>query len=242
MNASSLRPAVALDDPVAIRHAGRELLGLALMDARNHLLARLAQDDYSHGCQGCKWEIDNEGREGSYPQTYEDRANHLTADPASGAWPRSMEFNLSNSCNLQCIQCNGDLSSSIRLHREKRPPFASPYGDAFFEELASFLPHLTSIKFLGGEPFLASETLRVMEMLVEGGHRPKIHVTTNGTQWDEQIEHYVSALEMQPGAPVNFRRHRADRAHHRALQTAGECGTCHFDLGQLGHPGIMGAA
>ena len=35
-------PSAALDDPAAIRHAGRELLSLALIDARNHLLARLA--------------------------------------------------------------------------------------------------------------------------------------------------------------------------------------------------------
>jgi gamma-glutamyl hercynylcysteine S-oxide synthase len=34
-----------LDDPQAIRHAGSELLSLAFMDARNHLLARLALDD-----------------------------------------------------------------------------------------------------------------------------------------------------------------------------------------------------
>ena len=31
----------ALDDPLALRHAGRELLGLALMDTRNLLLALL---------------------------------------------------------------------------------------------------------------------------------------------------------------------------------------------------------
>ena len=51
MNASALRPAAALDDPVGMRHAGRELLGVALMDARNHLLARLAQDESAAGCQ-----------------------------------------------------------------------------------------------------------------------------------------------------------------------------------------------
>ena len=33
-----------LDDPQVIRQAGRELLSLALLDARNHLLARLARD------------------------------------------------------------------------------------------------------------------------------------------------------------------------------------------------------
>ena len=35
----------ALDDPLAIRRAGRELLYLALMDARNHLLQRLSRDE-----------------------------------------------------------------------------------------------------------------------------------------------------------------------------------------------------
>jgi iron(II)-dependent oxidoreductase len=35
----------ALDDPQAIRHAGRELLSLALIDARNHLLQKLSQDE-----------------------------------------------------------------------------------------------------------------------------------------------------------------------------------------------------
>jgi len=34
-----------LDDPVAMRRAGRELLSLALIDARNHLLGLLAQDE-----------------------------------------------------------------------------------------------------------------------------------------------------------------------------------------------------
>ncbi len=37
--------APALDDPQAMRHAGRDLLSLALIDSRNVLLARLAQDE-----------------------------------------------------------------------------------------------------------------------------------------------------------------------------------------------------
>jgi iron(II)-dependent oxidoreductase len=42
---TGLQASAALDDARAIRHAGRELLSLALMDARNHLLARLAPDE-----------------------------------------------------------------------------------------------------------------------------------------------------------------------------------------------------
>ena len=43
MTAGLRAPAIA--DPQAVRHAGRELLSLALMDARNHLLQSLAQDE-----------------------------------------------------------------------------------------------------------------------------------------------------------------------------------------------------
>ena len=165
---------------------------------RHELMARLAQDDYSHGCQGCKWEIDNEGREGSYPQTYEDRANHLTADPASGAWPRSMEFNLSNSCNLQCIQCNGDLSSSIRLHREKRPPMPKVYGDEFFEDLARFLPHLHHVQFAGGEPFLGAENYRAWALIAEVAPDLEVQVVTNATQWNRRVETVLEQVRVAP--------------------------------------------
>jgi formylglycine-generating enzyme required for sulfatase activity len=40
-----------LDDPVAMRRAGRELLSLALIDARNHLLGQLAQDESPRALQ-----------------------------------------------------------------------------------------------------------------------------------------------------------------------------------------------
>ena len=40
-----MKPPHALADPLAIRQAGRELLSLALLDARNHLLQRLALDE-----------------------------------------------------------------------------------------------------------------------------------------------------------------------------------------------------
>ena len=41
----------ALDDPQAIRHAGRDLLSLALIDSRNHLLRLLALDESASALQ-----------------------------------------------------------------------------------------------------------------------------------------------------------------------------------------------
>jgi len=47
MTEPTARPvaASAIDDPLAMRQAGRELLSLALIDARNRLLARLAEEE-----------------------------------------------------------------------------------------------------------------------------------------------------------------------------------------------------
>jgi hypothetical protein len=71
------------------------------------------------------------------------------------------------------------------------------YHDAFFDELADFLPHLTMVKFLGGEPFLQSEAMRVMDMLVERGLRPTVHATTNGTQWTPRVRRIIESLPFE---------------------------------------------
>ncbi len=191
---------------------------------RHELVARLAEDDYSHGCEGCKWEVETEGRDGSYPQTFEARASHLTEDPASAAWPRSMEFNLSNSCNLQCIQCNGDLSSSIRIHREGRPPLPKVYGDEFFEDLATFLPHLHTVQFAGGEPFLGPENFRAWDLIAEVAPDLEVQVVTNATQWNKRVEAVLEKVRIAPtfsldgitAATYEAVRHGAD---HDAVMT-----------------------
>lgn len=163
-------------------------------ELRRRMVAALAVDDYSVGCQRCAAEIDLEGREVSYPAIYDEWARHLTGDPASAAWPVRMEMNLSNACNLQCIQCDGDSSSSIRLHREGRPPLPKVYGDTFFEDLIPFLPHLDRIMFAGGEPFLGAENYRVWELIAE--HAPHIdcQVVTNATLWTPRIESLLDRL------------------------------------------------
>ena len=163
---------------------------------RRVLQERLAEDDYSLGCQGCEWEITTEGRDGSYPQSFEERATHLTGDPASAAWPRVMEFNLSNSCNLQCIQCNGDLSSSIRIHRERRPPLVNVYGDEFFEDLRLFLPHLDEAQFAGGEPFLGAENFRAWDLIAEVAPGLRCDVVTNATQWNRRVDQVLEKIPM----------------------------------------------
>lgn len=147
-------------------------------------------DDLTLGCGFCSPHLSG-GRPGlAYARWFDG----FDVDSAEPAWPVQLELSISNTCNLRCVMCNGEWSSSIRSQVEGRPPLPTVYDDAFFEELRPFLPHLERVKFLGGEPFLAGETLRVMEMLVELGLATRCHVTTNGTHWSPRIERILSML------------------------------------------------
>jgi sulfatase maturation enzyme AslB (radical SAM superfamily) len=155
------------------------------------LRTALGRHDFSLGCQDCEHRVAAGDRAWSTAEQYDE---YLGSEP--GRYPKRMDFILSISCNLQCAMCNGDLSSSIRIHREKRPPLESPYGDAFFEELEEFLPHLERSVFLGGEPFVAREPQRVFDLMIDQGHAGTVQVVTNGTQWNDRVARYLRELPM----------------------------------------------
>lgn len=159
--------------------------------AATELRRRMAVGDLSMGCQECEGPVAAGRRDQAYLTTFD----HLAPVPPEGLpWPRRLELALSNTCNLQCTMCNGDLSSAIRSQREGRPPLPSAYGDAFFDQLGPFLDHVEEISFLGGEPFLATETWRVVDLLHERGLRPRCTVTTNGTVWTPKVERFLAEL------------------------------------------------
>lgn len=109
--------------------------------------------------------------------------------------PKVIEFELSNECNLECVMCNGDFSSTIRKNREKRPPVISPYNDEFVDELDAFIPHLTDAKFLGGEPFMIEIYLKIWERILKINPSVRIHITTNGTFLNNRIKDLLEGLK-----------------------------------------------
>lgn len=159
----------------------------------------LGRGDLSLGCELCQMEL----AMGSEQTAYLHQFDPLRRPGASTEWPRQLELALSISCNLQCVMCNGDLSSAIRIHREHRPALEPVYTDDFFEELEEFLPHLERITFLGGEPFLGAEPLRVMSRLLELGLRPACHVTSNGTIWNDRVERFLAELPVHVAISVD---------------------------------------
>ena len=137
------------------------------------LRTAIEHDDLSLGCDHCAW-AGRSGRE----TTYAVRFDHDRL-PEPGAGPTRLELAPSNSCNLQCAMCNGDWSSSIRLHREGRPALPRRFGEAQVAEVEALAPGLDEIHLFGGEPFLMPEALRVLE--IAAVHDISCVITTNGS-------------------------------------------------------------
>jgi len=169
---------------------------------RGELTAGLRTGTFPTGCERCATETMLTGWPASYAAEFDHWSDRLDA-PRDPRWPVRMEFNLSNRCNLQCIQCNGDLSSTIRAKREKRPPLRSPYGEAFFEDLDLFLPHLRHAAFAGGEPFLAPENFRIWHRLAEVNPAVVCTIVTNGTVWNERVEAVLDSLTVEPVVSID---------------------------------------
>lgn len=155
----------------------------------------LAANVFPPGCEGCGVQVEVEGRANSYPEVFDFWVEKLDGDLADNRWPIRMEFNLSNSCNLQCIQCNGELSSSIRVRREGRPPMPKVYDDQFFEDLRAFLPHLRHANFAGGEPFLGAENFVVWKQIAQLAPDLDVTINTNATVWNRRVERVLNELK-----------------------------------------------
>ncbi len=166
---------------------GVERLGDIWTGARADVLRTALQRwDLSVGCGACRWHLEH-GRLDPDADVY-DRYPLDRADPPG---PVAMTFALSNRCNLGCVMCTPELSSVLRT-RAGLPAIASPYDDAFFADLAEFLPRLRYAKFLGGEPFLIPEHHRVWDLMAEVGGPDRIQVTTNGTIWNDRVEQVLA--------------------------------------------------
>jgi radical SAM protein with 4Fe4S-binding SPASM domain len=157
----------------------------------DRIRSALEADDYSAGCEFCEWQL-REGNEAIlFARQYDEHPPAERRPP----WPRLMEFSVTNTCNLACIMCNGEFSSTIRSKREGRTPLEAVYGEQFYADLAPFLPHLEEVRFLGGEPFLGREPLRIMEMIAELDRLPRVTITTNATIRTARVERIVDLLQ-----------------------------------------------
>ena len=110
----------------------------------------LRRHDLNLGCGICRYRLSEAG--GAVPRDYYEQFpvdGDLLLDDEVPAWPQLLAFSLHNTCNLACVMCGGDASSSIRTQRNGLPPLPHVYGDAFFDQLSPFLDHCSAIDFVG---------------------------------------------------------------------------------------------
>ncbi|HUH73279.1 MAG TPA: twitch domain-containing radical SAM protein [Chitinophagales bacterium] len=168
----------------------------------NELRTYIKNNDLSGGCSACSEVIQSgnyQGTKAIYYDEFAPKNNWLEnlknkfQQPAI-QMPRLFEFELSNSCNLECIMCNGYFSSSIRKNREQLPPIKNHYGDEFVEQLIPYLPYLTDVKFLGGEPFLIDIYYKIWDKIIQINPKIKVHITTNGSILNKKTKKYLEQL------------------------------------------------
>ena len=114
--------------------------------------------------------------------------------PDKDLYPTVFEFELSNTCNLECIMCGGKWSSAIRKNREHLPAIKSPYDEAFVEQIKEFLPRLQRANFLGGEPFMISIYYEILEAMIAKNPEIEVSITSNGTILNKRAQEILEKL------------------------------------------------
>lgn len=178
----------------------KEIWKSAASDKLRHYIR---ENELGGGCSECGSMIEMGNHNGVRARFYDEYAPSGLFSTASYlknkitgyiGYPKVMEFELSNKCNLECVMCNGYFSSSIRKNREQLPALENPYNDDFVNELDEFIPHLTDAKFLGGEPFMIDIYMKIWERIRMLNPNMRIHITTNGTFLTDRVKNLLEGL------------------------------------------------
>jgi MoaA/NifB/PqqE/SkfB family radical SAM enzyme len=152
----------------------------------------IARAELSHGCEGCRNQLLARNFDGVLARNADHYAVPNRRHPPM---PSAFEFELANTCNLECIMCSGYFSSSIRRNRERRPPQTSPYDATFVEQLVPFLPHLRFTRFLGGEPFLIGIYYEIWDQILKHNPSLEVSITTNATVLKPRTRKILESLQ-----------------------------------------------
>ena len=144
----------------------------------------IRRNELPSACETCERAIKN----GEYDSVKINQYDYLKVSRLWKNKPRLIEMALSNKCNLECIMCNGTLSSSIRENRENRSPSKSIFGQEFRKELSNFIPDLQEMVFAGGEPFLNTLYYDIWEDAIRLNPQCYLSIVTNGTILNDRIK------------------------------------------------------
>lgn len=147
----------------------------------------MRHNDLDYGCHHCKYFFEKEKFSNLKPLVF-DKYSKVSEKQ----FPKVLEFEMSNECNLECQMCIGEVSSSIRKNRDKLPPIEMVYDKKFVDQLEKYIPHLDEAKFFGGEPFLISIYYDIWESISRLNPDISMFLITNGTHWNSKIRKVLS--------------------------------------------------
>jgi len=157
----------------------------------------IKQCDLALGCQGCHALIKSRNINALPILSYDRFARR------NRGYPAKMDFELYNTCNLECIMCRGEFSSTIRKNREGLPPIESPYDTAFFDQVEEFIPHLLNSHFLGGEPFLIPQYVDLWERMAALNPRMSVSVQTNCTILNQRTKDLLERMQFDISVSID---------------------------------------
>lgn len=133
-------------------------------------------------------------------------------------FPTLLELELSNQCNLECIMCEGRLSSGIRKNRDKLPALPQIYDDSFVDQLKEFIPHLEELRFNGGEPFAQKIVFDICMLVADLNPKLKINIATNGTVYNKQVRTILDKCNIH----LNISIDSLDKENYESIRINGD--------------------
>ncbi len=144
------------------------------------------------GCQVCKERIEQNiiPPINEYDWNVEDRMKGVM----NISYPKILEFEISNLCNMECPMCMGHLSSKHAANRDKNIKFGSNLFDDdenlnhLIKEVKKFIPHLEEIRFAGGEPLAHKGMFKMAKAIYDIKPELRLSVCTNGSVYNKKVE------------------------------------------------------
>jgi MoaA/NifB/PqqE/SkfB family radical SAM enzyme len=156
----------------------------------------IANNDLSLGCNFCYTCIKANNFRGMPTHAFDMFNSHKD-------YPVSLELELDNTCNLECIMCCGPLSSTVRRNRDKLPPIPKIYDDNFVESLKKIIPKLKRLKFIGGEPFLIEIYYKIWDIVLDINPECIIELQTNATILNDRIKAILNRGNFRIGVSLD---------------------------------------
>ncbi len=152
----------------------------------NKLRKYIRHNDMSLGCQSCKKDIINK----NFYSTGAIKYDYLPDSDSD--YPCMLSFQIDNTCTLECIMCSGEYSSSIRKNREKKSAYKNPYDLEFVRQIEEFIPHLKTVSFTGGEPFLIDLYYDIWDRIIKINPDITVYVSSNGTILNNKVKELLN--------------------------------------------------